>query len=97
MTEQARTAIKAMQKAPKRTIINTDKPEEVVAKRSPTLDWLVGQGELTWRECAWCNTFLGYKEGSGTPDATTHGICAPCSEMVMAEMEEYQCLNPITD
>jgi len=90
MAERARKAIEFLQNAPKRAIVNTDKPEEVVAKRSPTLDWLVGQGELTWRECAWCNAFLGYKEGSGTPNATTHGICEPCAEKPIAEMLKWR-------
>lgn len=82
MTKQARTAIEFLQSVPKRvpTIVSTDKPKEAIPKRSPTLDLLVGEGELMWRECGWCHAFLGYTAGDGEPNKTTNEACNQCSE-----------------
>jgi len=64
------------------TIVGTDKPKEAIPKRSPTLDLLVGEGKLMWRECVWCHAFLGY---AAVGNETIHEICKPCSEILIKD------------
>jgi len=90
MTEQTRATIELLQMSsgykstprPKRQSypVNIDKPEDTTPRRSPTLDLLVGEGKLMWRECAWCHAFLGYTAGNDEPNKTTHEACKPCSK-----------------
>ncbi len=43
--------------------------------------------------CAWCNRYLGTKEGETlqieTPLNTTHGICSECASAVRLEIKEF--------
>uniref|UniRef100_A0A6M3IN46 Uncharacterized protein n=1 Tax=viral metagenome TaxID=1070528 RepID=A0A6M3IN46_9ZZZZ len=83
MTEQARTAIEFLQSVPKRHGYPVNiKPKEAIPKRSPTLDLLVEDGKLMWRECAWCHAFLGYTAGNNEPNETTYEICKRCSDIL---------------
>jgi hypothetical protein len=38
------------------------------------------------RKCAWCGSMLGHTDPLDN-DRTTHGICLPCSEAVLASAE----------